>query len=86
MADHELSWLALALLLAALLFALAGALRWDMLRLRWNELFSPVPEQAPLQPLLIERPRQVPRRLHEAELQHQALHRRPGFHRSGRRG
>lgn len=88
MNSQELYWL----LLAALLIALLGALRWDLLGLWWNALFAPRDPVGPspaseVQPA----PRQeVPRRLHEARLlqqqQHQPLPQRPQFHRSGRRG
>ncbi len=78
--------LTLAVLLAVILLAVAGALRWDLLKLWWRNLFAPPPEPLQLQPLRVDRHRHAPRRLHEAELQHQALHRRPDFHRSGRRG
>ncbi|MDN3919214.1 hypothetical protein [Roseateles violae] len=39
--NHALEWL---LLLAVLLLALAGALRWDVLKLWWRGLFTPKQE------------------------------------------
>lgn len=77
--------LELALLLIVLL-ALAGALRWDALRLWWRAWFDalPPPPQGMAPPSGPHLP-PAPQRLHDAELQHQPSPRRPGFHRSGRR-
>jgi len=76
--------LELALLLIVLL-ALAGALRWDALKLWWRGLFDALPPPQGIPPLSGQHLPPAPLRLHDSALQHQPRPRRPGFHRSGRR-
>ena len=78
--EHGMAW---GVVLAGLLLALAGALRWDLLRLWWRDLLKaelpvippPVPEKLP----------HAPAHLHSAETARQARHSKPAYHRSGRR-
>ena len=86
--EHGMSWV---VVLAVLLLALAGALRWDLLRLWWRELLkaSPPPPAItppPLERMLPDPPHHPPHHLHTAETTRPAQHSKPAFHRSGRRG
>lgn len=72
------------LLIIVLLLAAVGVTRWDLLRARIDELFTPPPPPAAEPPAT--EARHVPRHLHDEQLQHQAPHARPAIHRSGRRG
>ena len=70
------------LLVILLLMAVIGVTRWDVLRARLAELFTP---PRPADEPAIDKPPQPPRHLHDAQLQHQAPQHRPAIHRSGRR-
>ena len=86
MTDHDLEGFTLAVLLLALVLAAGSSLRWDLLKLWWQDLFI-LPLEGPprLQPIPLKPNPHAPRRLHDSELQHQTLHHRPSYHRSGRR-
>ncbi|MDY0744738.1 hypothetical protein SNE35_09475 [Paucibacter sp. R3-3] len=74
-ADHG----AMTILLAAVVLAVLGALRWDALLLWLRSLFeAPTPPSEP--PVL-----RVPAPRHAGTHHHPTLQRRPAFHRSGRR-
>ena len=78
--EQGLEWPALA----ALLLALTGALRWDLLRLWGRDLLKARP------PLITPQPTgklpQAPTHLHAAETAQRPMPNKPAFHRSGRRG
>ena len=88
MAEHGFEGMtSLAVLLIAVVLGVLGALRWDALMLWFKSSFlSPPIEPSLMQIVRMHHQPQAPRGLLHAELQHQALHRRPDFHRSGRRG
>jgi len=73
-------------LMLIVLLALAGALRWDALRLWWRGfLFEALSPPQGMSSLNGQHLPPAPLRLHDSELQHQPIPRRPDFHRSGRR-
>jgi len=76
------SWQSMALLGLIVVLALAGALRWDALRVWIGSVFTP-PSDAGAGPQA--QRLQVPKHLNDAELRHQAPPSRPPVHRSGRR-
>ena len=82
--EHGMAWM---VVLVVLLLALAGALRWDLLRLWWRDLLT-APEPPPVIPPhpLETSPPHVPQHLHTTETARPAQHNKPAFHRSGRRG
>ena len=77
------SWQSIALLGLIVVLAVAGALRWDALRVWVNGIFTP-PSDAGAGPQA--QRLEVPHHLHDNELRHQAPPARPQAHRSGRRG
>ena len=80
--EHDLAWV---VVLAVLLLALAGALRWDLLRLWWRDLLKASPPQV-IDPPPTKKLPHAPAHLHTAETARKAQHSKPAFHRSGRRG
>jgi len=71
------------LLIILLLLAVVGVTRWDLLRARLAELFTPPP---PVGEPAIDKAPHAPRHLHDEELQRKAPPHRPPIHRSGKRG
>ncbi|MEJ6007802.1 hypothetical protein WG899_19820 [Paucibacter sp. AS339] len=80
-------WIVLGLVL---LLAIAGVLRWDLLRAMWREaLNKPLNPPTGLppdhKPGGADLPHGAPRDLNHAEQQQRPAHAKPEFHRSGKR-
>jgi len=68
MTDRNLQWLAMALLLLVAALAVAGALRWDVLKLWLQSLLTPRQEpHLTLQPPLPDRHRHAHRHPHDPD-------------------
>lgn len=73
-------------LILTVLLALAGTLRWDAMKLWWGGFLSDaLPPPLGMPRLNGQHLPQAPLRLHDSELLHQPIPRRPDYHRSGRR-